>query len=189
MLNKKIIVFGNSQTKGLAGSLCRLLKGDGFGRKTHGYDLKVSDQRQQFITKSLNYDVAILCAYGADFSQVLLLKELYTHWLEKNKRGRIVTVGSSCERLLQGRAVESKWLSYPVEKRALGDMVRLINANSESLSPGILASHISPHHMNTEHFSYPEALNVEQVTGAIRYVLEADFHIEEIALRHLSRAL
>ncbi len=183
-INKKILIFGNSTTKGLAAQLTRDLQADCMGRATHKLDMQIKQNRAIFIEATFNYDVVILCAYAPEFSQVLLLQELYSSWVEKSKKGIFLVIGSSCERLMLNQPTDLPWMSYAVEKKALLEQSRVINANSHKTTPDIFVTYISPHHMNTEHFKYDDALSVLQVSQAIQWALSCDFHVEELSIRN-----
>jgi prenyltransferase beta subunit len=177
----KMLVLGNGESGGLSTAIVNYYNATWLGRTKHGMDITEKNNRQMFTEISLDYDVVVISAYGHEYSQVLLLKEIWEHWVENNKVGKIIAIGSSCDRLSLNQDSDINYTSYAIEKLAIREMVGMINAYKKHR---VYASIISPHHVNTAQFKYDSALEPLDVVSAIDFVLTSNFHVEEISLRN-----
>ncbi len=84
MRYKRFLVIGGS--KGIGKAIVDHFEGDSVSR-TNGYDIRRSESRQEIAQKSLDYDVVVNHAYCGDFSQILMLKDLYQAWCDNRKEG------------------------------------------------------------------------------------------------------
>jgi hypothetical protein len=178
-----MLVLGNGKSGGLSTAIIDYFNADWLGQSAHGMDITKKSNRRQFIEESLKHDVIIISAYGVEYSQVLLLKEVWESWVETKKTGKIIAIGSSCDRLSRYQDSDIKYTSYAVEKLALREMIGMINAYKNHK---IYASIVSPHHINTALFKYDSALSVSDVVSAIDFILKSNFHVEEISLKNFN---
>ena len=113
MESKSFLVIGGSRGIGL--DIVRHFKGESLSR-SNGYDITSYKSRKEMAQKSLDYDVVVNHAYCGDFSQILMLKDLCSLWIEKKKRGYILNTGSICSYRFNGGKDEKWWFMSAVKK-------------------------------------------------------------------------
>lgn len=111
----KILISGNPNF-GLAQALYKIYPDAIFCSRANGYDLTQSKQQQMFAELALESDVVIICSALWKFQQTVLLDEVYKKLTEQNKSPHIICVGSTTDRVKNGKA----W-RYNAEKKALRD--------------------------------------------------------------------
>ena len=111
----KILISGNSH-EGLSAAISKIYPDITLCSRSTGYDLTSSEGQSNFANQSLNHDVVIICAALWKFQQTVLLDEVYKTCVDKNHRPHIICVGSTTDRVKNGKA----W-RYNAEKKALRD--------------------------------------------------------------------
>lgn len=114
-----------------------------YSRSCGGYDLCDRCQRQNFIEKSLSYDVFISCSYLPDYNQLFLVRDLWKYWNKKKKKGSIIVIGSTADNKNNS--------SYSLEKKSLktfcrnyGNGFEIKNETGLFETHGIKITYISP---------------------------------------------
>ncbi len=181
-----LLTTGNPKY-GLASAIKYVLGGD-FSSRSSGIDLETDDGMDAFVEKSMDYSQVILNCYTEkmnNYSQARLLHKIYIKWVEENKSGHIVCVGSISDHIHK----EQPWLkyvSYSAEKLALKNLCQTINHNRDSISPKIRCTYISLGHMHTPYVDrlHPDEvkLKTESVADVIKFILHHQECIEEITL-------
>lgn len=111
----KILISGN-KNQGLAAELYKLYPDATFASRETGFELTQKKYREQFAQLAVEHDVVIVNAALWQFQQTVLLDAVYKALLEANKQAHIVCIGSTTDRVKNGKA----WL-YNAEKKALRD--------------------------------------------------------------------
>jgi NAD(P)-dependent dehydrogenase (short-subunit alcohol dehydrogenase family) len=116
-----MIVTGGNRGLGLA--LCKNYNAESVSRQ-NGWDIIDPKIRRQLAEKSLQTDVFINNAFDgpfqeswANFSQVYLLWEVASTWLQHNKNGYIINIGSVGSEITVSPI--PSWETYRVSKAAL----------------------------------------------------------------------
>ena len=112
---KKILITGN-KNYGIARSLYALYPDATFASRESGFDLTNSVDQNKLAEIAIEYDVFINCSALWKFNQTVLLDTVYKKCIEKNHRLHIICIGSTTDRVKNGKA----WL-YNAEKKALRD--------------------------------------------------------------------
>lgn len=169
---KKIIITGNPSI-GLASSIQRCLCSDyilDFKSRANGFDLTLEDSRKQLAQVSLDYDIFINLAALTNFCAVLLVERVYNTWLENNKTGYIINIGSTVDIGIKGGS-----RLYPVEKKALKEFNRQISYSSTSGS-GIRTTLVSLGYLDTTKMSqkFPDKtkIDTDYVANVISWLLQ-----------------
>lgn len=110
-----MIITGN-KNKGLAGSLHNFYPEAEYCSRETGYDLTTKKDQEKFAELACSHNVIILCSALWKFNQTTLLDCVYKKCVEKNTRPHIITIGSTTDRVKNGKP----WL-YNAEKKALRD--------------------------------------------------------------------
>lgn len=110
-----MLISGNKE-EGLAGALYKLYPDAYYASRNKGYDLTSDVGQTKFAELAKGHDVIIICSALYKFSQTVLLDKVYKACLEFNNNCHIITVGSTTDRVKNGKA----WL-YNAEKKALRD--------------------------------------------------------------------
>jgi NAD(P)-dependent dehydrogenase (short-subunit alcohol dehydrogenase family) len=186
-MEPKIIVSGNKDY-GLSGSLSRIFEDAYFcSRSSSGHNLAKHEDREKFAQESLNYDVFINCSCLSQFRQVLLLEQVYQLWKDSNKKGHIISLGSTADTPVKG----TSWV-YPIEKKALRNYCR--NLSMASLGghghppSGIRVTYISPGYLSTpkmeEKHKGVDKIDTGYLAELIKWVIEqpAKYNLSEICL-------
>jgi NADP-dependent 3-hydroxy acid dehydrogenase YdfG len=111
----KICITGNKD-QGLAGSLYKIYPDASFICRSTGYDLTTTKGHETCANLVLEHDVFINNSALWKFNQTLLLDTVYKKCVEKKHRLHIVCVGSTTDRVKNGKV----WI-YNAEKKALRD--------------------------------------------------------------------
>lgn len=111
----KILISGNKEN-GLANSLFKIYPMANFVSRANGHDLSTVSGQSYFSELSIDYDIIIICSALYKFHQTVLLDEVYKKLIENNKSPHIITVGSTTDRVKNGKP----W-RYNAEKKALRD--------------------------------------------------------------------
>jgi hypothetical protein len=120
----KILASGNP-IQGIAKSLALVLDNIDFASRTNGFDLTKAEDQKKFADKAKDYDVVIINSALWKFNQTVLLDVVYKTLLEAKKPAHIVVIGSTTDRVKNGKA----WL-YNAEKKALRDYSNTLSISS-----------------------------------------------------------
>jgi len=117
--NIKILVSGNPN-ENLAKGINSVIPNCEFKSRSNVYDLTDKNTKEKFAQESLNFDHVILCSALWQFHQSLLLNLVHTTCQKNHKKGKIIVLGSSIDRVSKG----TDWL-YPIEKKPLRNIVNI----------------------------------------------------------------
>lgn len=175
----KILITGNRE-KGLAGSLANIYPEADFFSRENNYDLTISQKQKELADKCLNYDVIIICSALWKFNQVVLLDEIYQSCIKNSHRPHIVTIGSTTDRVKNGKA----WL-YNAEKKALRDYANTLGIGGVwSSSPKITL--ISFGSLSNVQHKHPDrkCLDINSAAEYVKWVIDQPKHlcINEISI-------
>jgi len=181
-----LLTTGNPKY-GLASAIQAVIGGD-FASRSNGFDLETDEGMDSFVEKSLDYSYVILNCYTEkmnNYSQARLLHKMYVRWMEQQKHGHVICIGSISDHINK----EQPWLkyiSYGAEKIALKQLCQTINHNRDTVSPLIRCTYISLGHMHTPYVDrlHPDEvkLKTETVAETIQFILNFSECIEEITL-------
>lgn len=110
-----ILISGNKES-GLAYELYKIYPYATFCSRATGYELTQTTDQIRFAELAVEHDVVIICSALWKFQQTVLLDEVYKKVTEYNKTPHIITVGSTTDRVKNGKP----W-RYNAEKKALRD--------------------------------------------------------------------
>jgi len=185
----KILLTGNGKhglSKDLYNTFSATMVVDLFSR-TNGYDLNTEEGKLKLIKESINYDIFINCSKLNNFNQTLLLKGVWDSWVENNKKGIIINIGSTVDTGLKGGS-----RLYTVEKVALKNMSRKLSLDTTS-GNGINVCYLSLGYLDTEGVSFKDKtkISLEQVTKTIAYILltPQNMNINEISIDAIQEKL
>lgn len=140
----KILIAGNP-TYGLAQALNEKLQATFLSRSHGNCDLGQTSGQDFFAKHSLEYDVVISVSSLDDFNQTMLMQKIVKNWIEQDKDGYIIALGSSADTPVKGTA----WI-YPVEKKALRAYCRQISQIvSGDNSTKFKITYLSPGNLHT----------------------------------------
>jgi hypothetical protein len=183
----RCLVTGNKEY-GLAQALAKHLDAD-FVSRSNDYDLSLDEGMDKCAELSTEYDCVFINCYTEkmnNYSQARLLHKIYAKWLELEKGGHLVCIGSISDTFSSKGQEWIKYLSYGTEKLALKDLSHLINQNRETCSPNISCSYVSLGHMHTPYVDrlHPDErkLSTDRVATLLKWVLEQPEFIEEIRI-------
>ena len=111
----KLLISGNPET-GLAKAIHELYPDAEFMSRATGHDLTNDKGRDAFAARAAEVDVVVINAALWRFQQTVLLDTVYKACRERDTAPYIIVVGSTTDRVKNGRA----WL-YNAEKKALRD--------------------------------------------------------------------
>lgn len=191
---KSIIVSGNNNY-GLAQEIQKAFPyADFCSRSTSGHDFNRHEDRIHFAEKSLQYDVYVSCSCLSQFRQVLLLQQVYEAWVNSNKSGHIICIGSSRDNQVGG----TDW-TYPIEKRALRDYCTNLSLKTtrtgRSGDPVIKVTYIRPGYFSTPKVDakYPEAkkMTPAYMASLIQWIMSqpSEYNISELNVSPLQTTL
>lgn len=183
---KKILITGNKEY-GLAQALAeKFPHADFYSRSNSDYDFNEFDKRNDFAKLSLDYDIFINNSALSSFRQTLLLQKVYSTWVEHEKKGQIISFGSTADTPVKGH----QWL-YPIEKKALRSLSRnlsLASLGGQSEPTGIRITYLSMGYLQTPkvEIKHPHAKKIElqYITNTVEWILNQPEHINinEISL-------
>lgn len=183
---RKFLVIGGS--RGIGKSIVDHFKGDSVSR-ANGYNIKNPESRQKIAQKSLDYDVVINHAYCGDFSQVLMLKDIYNIWRDHHKKGGYILNTGTIATYRFYTQKQDDWWFYASTKIGLDTLSNYINhACSWNKDLGFRITHIRPGMLDTEksrkkpHFK--NGIRGEDYCRLIEYLLSTpeDLLISEITM-------
>lgn len=111
----KLCVSGNTSF-GLSKALSLLYPTATYISRSTGFDLSTKSGQESAAAAAVSHDVFVNCSALYKFNQTVLLDAVYKLAVEKNPSLHIICVGSTTDRVKNGRA----WL-YNAEKKALRD--------------------------------------------------------------------
>lgn len=111
-----ILITGN-KLYGLAGALYKIYPQATFISRSSGYDLCNEQDIVKLCELSLNYNIFINNSALYHFYQTWLFDKIWKTWVDNNKSGYIINVGSTTDRTAKG----SSWI-YQVEKKSLREI-------------------------------------------------------------------
>ena len=188
-----VLVSGNPRY-GLAESLNKVFTATFVSRSTCGVDLCFDEGMDEFVKLSHSYSHIIVNSYTEkmnNYSQVRLLHKLYVSWVERQKKGHIICIGSMLDHCVGQEQRWLKYLSYGTEKLALKNLSETISRNRESFSPGVECTYVALGHMHTPYTDrlHPneEKLNTLYVANVIKWIIEQEDCIESICVTRRKR--
>jgi len=174
-----MIVTGN-KNEHFAKSLFKLYPEAVFVSRQSGYDLTKKDDQTKFANECLNHKTIIIMSALWRFNQTVLLDLVYKTCVENNHRPHIVTIGSTTDRVKNGKP----WL-YNAEKKALRDYSNTLALGGVwDSKPKI--TYISFGTLSNNQQKHPErrCLDIDNAATYIKWVLEQpkDIAINEISI-------
>jgi len=127
---KKIIVSGNKHY-GLSKSIYKKFPEAEFFSRSNG-DLNLIDENQmdEFVNKSMEFDIYISCSYLPYFKQLMLLGKLWSRWNKEKKKGQIIVLGSTADWQVRADL-------YCLEKKSLRDFCNRFGRNGSGGGPNL----------------------------------------------------
>jgi short-subunit dehydrogenase len=170
--SNKILISGNS-FQGLAQALHKIYPDATFCSRLNDYELTNKKGREDFAQLSVLFDVIIVNAALWQFQQTVLLDAVYKALVEAKKQAHIVVIGSTTDRVKNGRA----WL-YNAEKKALRDY-------SNTLAIGGVwgdkpkVSYISFGTLSNNQHKHPDrrCMDIDQAAGYIKWLIDQPQHV------------
>ena len=144
-----------------------------FFSRNNGWDLDLPRKRREFAKHIVEYDVFINSSALYHFHQVNLLKDVFEHWDNIGKSGRIINIGSTADR--NNKA--TSWV-YPTEKKALKEFSLSLSQRGIWENHPIKVSYISFGSLQTKAVNekHPDRtlMSLETVCNVIESVLKQD---------------
>lgn len=175
----KIIITGNREN-GLAGALFKLYPTATFCSRSNGFDLTQPTDQEKLAELVTEHDVFINCAALWRFEQTNLLDAVYKKCVEKNHNPHIICVGSTTDRVKNGRP----W-RYNAEKKALRDYSNTLALGGVwDSKPKV--SYISFGTLSNNQEKHPErkCLNIDSAAQYIKWLIDQPryVNINEISI-------
>ena len=123
----KVLVIGGSKGVGL--DIVNHFDGDSISRNATdpGFNIRKDEDRTTIANLSLDYDVVVNHAYSGDFSQTLMLLNLFETWVEAKHKGYLFNSGSDSSKIY--RMKSSKDPMYAVLKASQNTLSHFISRN------------------------------------------------------------
>lgn len=175
-----MIVSGNNKL-GLAKSIHSLYPSAVFFSRANGYDLTNLEIQQKFALESLLHNEVIISSALWKFNQTVLLDTVYKTCIEHNHSPHIIVVGSTTDRVKNGKA----WL-YNAEKKALRDYANTLALGGvwENKKPKV--SYISFGTLSNNQVKHPDrkCLDIDYAATYIKWLLDQPkfLNINEISI-------
>jgi hypothetical protein len=180
-----MIITGNPK-QGVAQALYKLYPDAAYCSRTSGYDLTDSKDQQRFALVACEHDVVVINAALWKFQQTVLLDTVYKACRARRTAPCIVVVGSTTDRVNNGRA----WL-YNAEKKALRDYANTL-AIGGVWTPGMpKVSYISFGTLTNNQHKHGDrtCLDIDQAAEYIKWLIDQPKHvnINEISIDPVQR--
>lgn len=175
----KIIVSGNKDF-GVAKSIHKLYPDAQFYSRTNGFDLTEAKHQRKFAELSTEFDVIIICSALWKFNQTVLLDEIYKKLIEDNKTPHIICVGSTTDRVKNGKA----W-RYNAEKKALRDYANTLAIGGVwSNKPKVSLISFGTLSNNQEKHPDRKCLDIDEAAQYIKWLIDQPkyVNINEISI-------
>ena len=174
-----MIISGNKNF-GLAKELYKLYPKAVFCSRSTEYDLCKYDGQFKFAAECLNHDTVIINSALWKFQQTNLLDEVYRRCVENQHRPHIITIGSTTERVKNGKA----W-RYNAEKKALRDYSNTL-ALAGVWGEGPKITYISFGTLSNNQEKHPDrkCLDISQAASYIKWIIDQpeDICVNEISI-------
>lgn len=175
----RICIAGNPNY-GLAAGLRTLYPDSSFASRSNGYDLTKADGQERLVELAMDHDVFVNCSALWKFNQTVLLDAVYRKACDKNKDLHIICVGSTTDRVKNGKA----WL-YNAEKKALRDYSNTLAIGGVwGTTPKV--SYISFGTLSNNQHKHPDrrCMDVAQAAAYVKWLIDQPRHlnINEISI-------
>jgi hypothetical protein len=174
-----ILISGNKNF-GLAKELHKFYPDAWFASRENGYDLCKSNEQDAFAQYVTHYNTVIINSALWKFNQTVLLDKVYKKCVEENHRPHIITVGSTTDRVKNGKA----WL-YNAEKKALRDYSNTL-ALGGVWGEGPKITYVSFGTLSNNQEKHPDrkCLDISQAAVYIKWIIDQpdDICINEISI-------
>jgi hypothetical protein len=123
----KVLVIGGSRGVGL--DIVNHFNGDSISRNATdpGFNIRKDEDRTTIANVSLDYDIVVNHAYSGDFSQTLMLLNLFEVWQESKHEGYLINSGSDASKLYRMKAKKDPM--YAVLKESQNTLSHVISRN------------------------------------------------------------
>jgi len=176
----KILISGNSNF-GLAKELKKIYIDANFASRASGFDLTTTSGQELFAKLAQHHDVVVINSALWKFNQTVLLDTVYKKLIEVKKPTRIICVGSTTDRVKNGKA----WL-YNAEKKALRDYSNTLAISGVWNSDAPKVSYISFGTLTNNQEKHPDrkCLNIGKAAEYIKWLIDqpSDININEISI-------
>jgi short-subunit dehydrogenase len=177
----KAVCITGSPRAGLAGALYKIYPDATFiSRSSSGVDLTSAEGQVYCARTAALHEVFINCAALWKFSQTVLLEAVQKAAVDKNPGLHIVNVGSTTDRVKNGRA----WL-YNAEKKALRDYSNTLSIRGVWES-GPKVSYVSFGTLSNNQHKHPDrrVMSLEDAAQYIKWVIDqpSQFNVNEISI-------
>lgn len=174
-----MLISGNDNNN-LAKSLSKIYPTAVYISRTTGYDLTKEQDQIKFAELALEHDTIIICSALWKFNQTVLLDIVYKKCVEKKHRPHIITIGSTADRVKNGKA----WL-YNAEKKALRDYSNTLSIGGVwGNTPKI--SYISFGTLSNNQEKHPDrkCLSIDEAAQYIKWLIDQPkyININEISI-------
>ena len=178
-MSYKILVSGNAKF-GIAKELEKIYPDANFASRSTGFDLTTVEGQDLFANIAQHHDIIIINSALWKFNQTVLLDTVYKKLVEKKKSPRIICIGSTTDRVKNGKA----WL-YNAEKKALRDYCNTLAIGGVwSNVPKV--TYISFGTLSNNQEKHPDrtCLDIKKAASYIKWVIDQprDININEISL-------
>lgn len=121
----KVLVIGG--TRGIGLDIVNHFNGDSISRTgtDPGFNIRRDADRQTITQLTLDYDLVVNHAFAGDFSQTLMLNEIFQAWKLSNKIGYLINSGSDASKLY--RMKSGKDPMYAVLKESQNILSHIIS--------------------------------------------------------------
>lgn len=178
-MSYKVLISGNSDV-GLAKELEKIYPQANFASRKTGFDLTKPEGQELFANMAQHHDVIIINSALWRFNQTILLDTVYKKLVEKNKSPRIICIGSTTDRVKNGKA----WL-YNAEKKALRDYSNTLAIGGVwSNAPKVTYVSFGTLSNNQEKHPDRKCIEIEKAAEYIKWVIDQpkDININEISI-------
>ena len=183
-MSYKILISGNADF-GVAKELEKLYPQANFASRKTGFDLTTADGQNLFANMAQHHDIIIINSALWKFNQTILLDTVYKKLVEKNKCPRIICVGSTTDRVKNGKA----WL-YNAEKKALRDYSNTLAIGGVwSDKPKVTYISFGTLSNNQEKHPDRKCMSVKRAAEYIKWVIDQpqDININEISIDRIQQ--
>jgi NADP-dependent 3-hydroxy acid dehydrogenase YdfG len=183
----KILATGNP-SYGVAQALNERVPGIDWLSRASGWEISSIQSIDRVVGKSMDCDIFLNNSKLDFFHQTLLAQRMACYWIKKEKKGRIINIGSSADSTLEQKG------PYPAEKIALRHYTRQIHHQWREKRHDVRMTYISVGNVETPtnpDFENPLILKLkaEEVADLIVYALNIPAHANLEEIRYEARRL